>query len=617
MRIQPREQLLSIWRAVVETSMREGRWTWGSEIPRNSISDAEQLLAIMYPATDVPIFRVDQPDQTADDVLGSLKLLGDELEIPQALTDILIEYIEHYTEDGTPYFSGGSYFQSPDPKKPPTEAQAALDVVDSFSMSVSLMLNTIGFVQVFRGSVRNTDLLEKLAHLESIASVRLTAAMVGLLRSFVVNVFTPESDEGKALIRSVNQYGDSPRHVVEDLYRELQGVRASVRDFTIGSGQTSELDNRNRLFEIGWSWGVVKDAPEIEAVTGIGKQRDGYAQSAPFLYFTVNALDGIADLFSSRTVVLRLLNEEQLRLSAALRLRWELTQRYWAIIATFGNDRWPLEDIPWKTTDGRESDYYSLLVTSMVVQELENRRASDADLSRLLRILEELAQRGRITRRASDADWGVRFHQPGSAMRLVGSEDIEGDDGERLLWQVTDYSAVILKRALKLAGMARSTEMRDALIEFGDTIWSHLSLRRIDGGDGKGLWDDPSKIFPHLLKPTRIPSASWYYTERIVECLVFATKLVNDRPPQSSALVSHARDLLNEANNLFDFEVMNSTIAARGPLRNELDQAQTMLDRAREVLYQRPGTSESLTLEVLRLLDKLEVARRKAEEGSG
>ena len=87
-------------------------------------------------------------------------------------------------------------------------------------------------------------------------------------------------------------------------------------------------------------------------------------QQVPFLYFTVNALDGIADLFSARTVILGLLNEEQQRLTAALRLRWELTQRYWATIATFGEARWPLEDIPWKTTDGRESDYYSLLVTS-------------------------------------------------------------------------------------------------------------------------------------------------------------------------------------------------------------------------------------------------------------
>jgi hypothetical protein len=614
MRIQPREQLLNIWRSIVETSMQDGKWTWGGRLQPNSISDAEQLLTIMYPAADVPIFKIDLPDQIADDVLSALRGFGDELEIPQVLTEVLIEYIENYTDEkGTPYFSGGSYFRSAEDKRDPTPEQLALDVVDSFSMSVTLMLNTIGFVRVFRGAVRNTELLEKLTYLERIASNRLTAAMVGLLRSFVVNVFTPESPEGQALIRSVNQYGDSSRHVVEHLYRELVEVRASTREFTIGSGQTSELDNRNRLFELGWSWGIVKDAPQIDNVTGIGEQRAGFAQQVPFLYFTVNALDGIADLFSTRTVILGLLNEEQQRLSSALRLRWELTQRYWATIATFGEARWPLEDIPWKTTDGRESDYYSLLVTSMVVQELETRRASDEELSRLHRILEELAQRGRITRRAAGTDWGVRFHSPGNSVRLIGSESVAG--GPRLLWQVSDYSAVILKRTLRLASMARSTELRDNLIEFGDLVWAHLDRRRLDSGIGKGLWDQPGNVYGDLQEWNDQPS--WYFTERIVECLVFASKLVTGRPPQSRQLVDHARDLLNEANKLYDYEVLNSTIAGRGSLRYELAQLQTMLNRAREILYERPGTAEALTLEVLRALDKLEVARKKAEEGAG
>ncbi|GAB3280027.1 SCO2524 family protein [Actinocorallia lasiicapitis] len=615
MRIQPREQLLNIWRSAVESAMQDGKWTWGGRNEPNSISDAEQLLTIMYPAADVPIFKVDQPDQTADDVLVALQGFGDELEIPQVITDILIEYIDNYTIGGTPYFSGGSYFQTADPDKDPTAQQQNLDVVDSFSMSITLMLNTIGFVRVFRGAVRNVDLLEKLSYLEDIASKRLTAAMVGLLRSFVVNVFTPESSEGQALIRSVNQYGDSPRHVVEDLYKELEDVRASVRDyFTIGSGQTSQLDNRNRLFELGWSWGVVKDAPEIEIGSDIGDQRRGYAQGVPFLYFTVNALDGIADLSSSRTVVLGLLNEEQQRLASALRLRWELTQRYWATIATFGDGRWPLEDIPWKTTDGRESDYYSLLVTSMVVQDLESRRASDDELRRLRLILEELAQRGRITRRsATNSDWGVRFHAPGSNMRLIGSEHV--DNGPRLLWQVTDYSAVILKRTLRLAAMARSTELRDDLIEFADQVWTeHLERRRMQSGQGKGLWDEPANIYEGVDRSPEQPS--WYYTERIVECMVFAANLVSAPPPRSNSLISHARELLNEANNLFDNEVLNSPIIARGQLRNDLDQAQAMLLRARGILYDRPGTSAATAQEVLRILDKLAVARRKAEEGA-
>ncbi|SNT63427.1 hypothetical protein SAMN05216276_11014 [Streptosporangium subroseum] len=67
MRIQPREQLLNIWRSIVETSMQDGKWTWGGRLQPNSISDAERLLTIMYPAADVPIFKLDLPDQIAAD----------------------------------------------------------------------------------------------------------------------------------------------------------------------------------------------------------------------------------------------------------------------------------------------------------------------------------------------------------------------------------------------------------------------------------------------------------------------------------------------------------------------------------------------------------------------
>ena len=138
---------------------------------------------------------------------------------------------------------------------------------------------------------------------------------------------------------------------------------------TIGLGQVAdELENRGRLFECGWSWGVVDGAPEIPYASGIGEQPVGVAEARPYLYFTVVALEGIQDLFSERTRILGLLDEEQQRLARALQLRWDLTRQFWATIATFGGGRWPLEDLPWMTTDGRESDYYSVLLASIVIQ---------------------------------------------------------------------------------------------------------------------------------------------------------------------------------------------------------------------------------------------------------
>ncbi|MFD0856729.1 hypothetical protein ACFQ07_31140, partial [Actinomadura adrarensis] len=223
MKVQPRQELIEIWKSTMQAVVAEdGSWTWGGSYARNPISDAEQLLCLMYPASVIPLFKIDRPDETSEDVLEALRPLGDSLDIPARVTEIIIEYLETYTDEtGAPTFSGGSYFASTVDSEDPTEAQQALDVVDAYSMSITLTLYTIGFARVLRGVVRGVDFLERLTRLETLASQRLTAAMVGLLRSFTVNVFSPESPEGRALIRSVNQSGGNPRQVAEDLLADL------------------------------------------------------------------------------------------------------------------------------------------------------------------------------------------------------------------------------------------------------------------------------------------------------------------------------------------------------------------------------------------------------------
>jgi hypothetical protein len=96
------------------------------------------------------------------------------------------------------------------------------------------------------------------------------------------------------------------------------------------------LENRGRLFECGWSWGVVDGAPEVPHASDIGAQPTGVAEARPYLYFTGVALDGIQDLFNERTRILGLLDEEQRRLAQSLQLGWDLTLQFWAKIATFG-----------------------------------------------------------------------------------------------------------------------------------------------------------------------------------------------------------------------------------------------------------------------------------------
>src|SRR5690242_11737215 len=207
MQTQPRQQLLDIWQATARVSYRgdEG-WIADGRDGGNSISDAEQLLCIMAPATQIPLFRLDRPDAVAGDVLEKLRVLGDNRQIPVRLIRALTAYVDKYTApDGTPIFSGSGYFRSDVEDEEIKQAQRDLDVVDSFSISVTLMLAIAGFIKIFRQELNRPALIELVEQLEEKASRRLSAAMTGLLRSFAVNVFSADSDFGAELIRTVNQ----------------------------------------------------------------------------------------------------------------------------------------------------------------------------------------------------------------------------------------------------------------------------------------------------------------------------------------------------------------------------------------------------------------------------
>jgi hypothetical protein len=608
-RVEPRHRLLELWRAAADYSYDAPKWEWGGRDTRNSISDAEQLLCLMYPASIVRGFRLDEPDNTAPDVLESLERLGDSVDIPKLLVRRLAEYFQEYTgPDGTPTFAGGSYFRSRDPAEPLTERQRSLAVVDSYSMSITLALAAIGFVRGFRATVRRGRLLDELRSVEEAASLRLTAAMIGLLRSFSIQAFSATSEQGLALSRTANQANIPQSELERDLRSALREVRAGLRDLNIGSGRGEVLDNENLLFECGWSWGAITGSPVVdvtEPLRPLITQAEGVAEDRPFLYFTVIALDGIEDLFSSRTQILSLLNDEQQRLSGMLQLRWELTQRYWGTVAMFGAARWPLEDIPWRTTDGRESDYYSVLVSSVVSAELVRRSAVDSELARVGEVLRELAGRGRVTRRAVAQDPAVGLHVSGVELNLYGAETF----GPDVVWPVTDFSTALLKRSTKLATVARGTELRKRLLDLSDSVWDHLADRRIVGGAGRGLWDDPAQAFPDVDSHHELPS--WYLTERVAECLCVAATAVEAEPLRAPGLVEDCQDLLNEADHLYNQELLLGSMTAGRVMLTELELIGNQLERARELSETRPGTAISILNQVLLEIDRLVVARRR------
>lgn len=618
MQIEPRAQILDIWRSIVDYSFDGKGWQTGGRSEGNSISDAEQLLCILYPATQIPMLRLDSLDEIAPDALEALEKLGRDIDIVRRLLDALGGYFRTYLDaDGKPTFTAGSYLRQERDDQPdggPTDDQLEMEVVDSFSMSVTLSLGVVGFLQVLRGGVKNTKTLRQIAELRQLASERLTAAMVGLLRSFSVHVFERESLPGKHFLQTVNQGNDPERIVADQFTRSVSDIRTRLREeVLIGSAPGREdLENPNRLFECGWSWGVVKNAETVDFLGERTPQRDGVADDRPYLYFTGVALDGIQDLFSDRTRILGLLDDEQQRLATILQLRWELALQFWNQVATFGNGRWPVEDVPWRTTDGEENDYFTLFACSIVVQRIEQavsrERESPASLNRIGRVLEELASRGRITRRSVQNDQALSLHAPGVRLLLDGSELL----GPRQAWVVSSYASLLLKRTIATASLIPDTSRRERLSILGDQIWEHLLGRRLDTGSGAGLWDQPSNVLPVDKPPHEHPS--WYHTERVVECLVAASNVIREKPRTSQMLSDLAAEYLAEAEHLYDREKLNGTPNAGFSIRATFQSIAARLDRARDLRFDQPGTSLVLAQDVLRDLDVISTARTAPHE---
>ncbi len=611
MRTQPRQELLDIWQSVARTSWseRDQKWIWGGRFPANSIGDAEQLLCILLPATKLKPFALDNPNLIGKAMAKSLRPLGAMIDIPMRMIDVLLTYYQTYTDaGGRPTFPGGAYFSTA-AGEAPTQAQLDLDVVDSFAMSITLSLATIGFLRVYRTSTGNDAVLTDLRELEKLASNRLTAAMVGLLRSFSVNVFTPDSKFGSNLLRTINQSRRPTSDVIRDFQNRLLETTASFREILLGSAQEKkdDLARPDRLWECGWSWGVLRDAPPIRIgdPIAIGEQVVGVAQDAPWLYFTAIAMDAIEDLFSERTRVLGLLNEEQQRLARALQLRSDLTRSYWATIATFDSEpQWPIEDIPWRTTDDDESDYYTLQVTSFAVKNLLTVHKSDAELQRISEVLRELANRARITRRPSPNDQALELHSPGLKLTLNGSETL-GESS--LTWHVNEFAPLLLQRVVNVASLVGDSTHRSRLLELADRVWDHLVLRR---SSAESLWDRPAGAFAQLTESDE--PTSWYFTERVVQALVVAARTLDPTPLRSDRVTEVAGELVNEADHLFDHLQLGELSGT--VLADDVAWISAVLARAREVLPNRPGTAAALATSALIKLNELTVSGDAASE---
>ncbi|GAA5070061.1 SCO2524 family protein [Streptomyces similanensis] len=612
MQIKPRQHLLDVWRAIGRHSFEDGKLVLEETDGLSSVADAERLLCLLYPATEVPAFRLDQPDTTERDVLRALEGVGSRLEIPPNLITALTQFMRTHTgADESPTFAGGHYFKPSDTKLELTHEQSQLGVVDSYSMSVTLCLATLGFLKVYESTTTRPEVRRAVVELRDATNARLTSAMISLLRSFTVNVFDAESEQGRRLIQVIGQNRQSERAVLQQFSRRFRPLRATIiESLTRGIQVDESIRDETQLFECGWAWGVVQDAPKVTDLdVQVPGQPDGIADRLPYVYFTVVALDGIQDLFSERTLTLGLLDADQQKLAEALRLRWELSQQYWSAVARFGSERWPLEDLPWQTTGLRlESEYFSLTVAAILVHDLIRRKATDDDLTRTVAIMERLADRGRITSRMTREDPILRMHSSGVTMPLAGSDR----SGGLLLWRMTDFSAQLLKRTIQLATLSRNIDAQDRLLRLAEMTFEHLWDRRIDAGHGLELWDDVRSVYPEARHTA--PRLSWSITERLTECLVAARNLYEQQPIRSPELGQLARELLSEATHLFGKEQLEASATGDGTRARTMRSIESRLDRARTLLDERPATAFALALPVLQELDTLAQARGAATQ---
>src|SRR6266568_4340158 len=206
MRIRPRQQLLDLWRAVLECCLRDDTWVWGGRDGSNSISDVEQLLCLLYPATSLAAFTLDQPDDIAEDAKNALAPFGTETRIGSVLVNLIEAYFERYTDQADePVFATGSYRRSDE--RTPTADEQSVEIVVSYSMSLRLCIAALRFLKGYERSVSGllrdepkVRFTERMSELQDQVGARLTAAMTGLVRSFVIHTTEPETEAGQAIL---------------------------------------------------------------------------------------------------------------------------------------------------------------------------------------------------------------------------------------------------------------------------------------------------------------------------------------------------------------------------------------------------------------------------------
>jgi hypothetical protein len=539
--LDAQKALLATWNRWAQVAASDDLWVDGRnrELGRNSIMDAELLECILLPQFYLDRFSLGTPSEADEAVATVLNQLDPETRLvegqlaPGVMAEIverLEDFLSRYrSESGVDLFSPGGYLETAEGERTP---DALPWVVDSFTMSVSVCLHALYLIDQWkenqaprRGRARATPQPEvsQLDDLRKRLSERLTGAMLGLCRSFAVSV--EDREEWEALTKRDWPRGSSAR-TLRDLGRRLRMFATSA-------------STRGNAFECGWSWGPTPPdfyEAEYQRVDSWPEQ-EIYAEPAPYLYFTIGAIDGIGDLFSRKIAAAHLLTTEQSALATRLGFYRECASSYWSALAFAESSpgTWAVEDPPWRTSDGNASDYWTLYLLTIALASDEARETfgGEQKLSRLLSLLEELAQRGRVTRRPHPPgeDPAVDLHVPPGqqlSLKTVMADGAPSDIAFR--WSIYDFAPRLLKLVGQVLSIATERSVRDRASSLIDDIWSeHLDSRRVAPEADSHAWDDVRDVFGDYpvnttadkkAAETGAQVGSWYITERVVEALV-------------------------------------------------------------------------------------------------
>ena len=474
----------------------------------------------------------------------------------------ILEVIDEYytlttTGNGEPRFTGGSYFDFSNLETPSFEEIENTPIVDAYSIGLSVAVRVLYLIRRLSTlrlpESRDKQRLRALSKkIEPGAKAQLKGCLNGLKDSFVV--YHISNEEWESL--------DDNRYNWEDLAStpEIQHLEEQL----MGLGHDTVMPNEH--FECGWTWGPVSEQnSETESA--------GEPERAPYLYFTWTALAAIADFYDEHLQIESMLDDEDFPLVIVLKRFAELTTSYWSLLAgqvdnKSGRSR--ALSVPWITTDRDASPYYSLYLLGIIFSTMSLR---SAQIAWTLEVLEELAQRGRITTRhlvlSSEPEPIVReLHRPGKKLEL-SVELPDGSISTFARWRVYDYAPLLLKVTAQVRNETSTYAERNRVNQLIDAILKHLDLRQADfielnlaGSPARdqsniqkifeqdyGIWDAYQNFDS---TSDEVTARSWYFSQRVVEALVTC---ITQRPrrislPTVEALVQEMITYLDDRYNI-------------------------------------------------------------------